>query len=1037
MQPAEIPATLEGPPPQIISMASLFDGFFSIDWIQALSGAKATEVLVLCDQYAGNGIFQKGETGFYCFSDEAVKGNIRDFIPIEQRQTLHKNIAKLLASEVLESDQAFMAGAKHLMHVENDYEGCEILKKAGDVLRREGQSTQAMAYYDKVINDLKGLSGREVDNLFAEVAIAFSKDSAAVGHSNKIISYLQQALGRLEQRGGSQALTALVLFHLASNEYIIGNIDVALEYRAAGLEKAKGLNDPKVERTLFTSKVVYLVETGQHTKAIETYEAGEPLFTKKHPKHKLSMKMIHMMGVSYALTGQVSQGLGMLDGLHDHALKIGDYDTAATALMHIGLILTMTADYENSIKHLKEALRLSKGVKQFVHCYGFGYLGFCHYKLGDNQASHHYLKRALDIVEKHQYYLGAFLLEFCLAMEKGNYPAIKGISLKNEIEKALKVENYNHRGQAYHFLALYQKSQGLDSETILSNLYKALELIRECGNIQAAAWIKVEIARQMLAQGHQEQARTMAREASAVLYQFGRQKVPGDLRHLTEGLAINDDITKEILSLGRELVAKRDTKEIVNQILSTVNKITGAERAGIFRSRAKDGKKGFELWAAKNLLIEDIEQPDFAHSLHMIRQAADAGKGFLHNQDSDDPFGYQQRGSIKSRICVPMSYRGKTIGVLYHDNRLFRSTFHKGDLDVLPYFASLAAIALDNAWAYEEIQRLNQRLHEEKLYLEEQQLEQLHFDDFVAASPPIKRVLTLVERVAKTDSTVMILGETGVGKEMVARALHQQSQRRDNSFIRVHCSSLPESLITSELFGHEKGAFTGAIERRVGRFELADGGTLFLDEIGEISMDIQVRLLRVLQTREFERVGGRETIRSDFRLIVATNRNLEEEVAAGRFRSDLYYRLSVFPIYVPPLRERIPDIAPLANHFLRIHSERMGKSFKGIPEMEMQKLLAYHWPGNVRELENVIERGVILNSGSLFVVPELGIHSPEAPSTGQLSLEEMERRYILDTLQKTNWKVYGPGGAAELLGLNHSTLYSRMKKLGIKKAEHI
>lgn len=296
-----------------------------------------------------------------------------------------------------------------------------------------------------------------------------------------------------------------------------------------------------------------------------------------------------------------------------------------------------------------------------------------------------------------------------------------------------------------------------------------------------------------------------------------------------------------------------------------------------------------------------------------------------------------------------MLRRGKTIGVLYHDNRLFQSTFKKQDLKILSYFAAFAGIALDNAQAYEEINSLNQRLSEEKNYLEEQQLEHLHFEDFVAASPKIQTVLTLVERVAKTEATVLILGETGVGKEMVARAVHQQSLRKDKPFIRVNCSAFPESLIASELFGHEKGSFTGAAKRRIGRFELSDTGTLFLDEIGDISMDIQVRLLRVLQTKRFERVGSSESIQSDFRLLTATNRNLEQAVAQGRFRRDLYYRLNVFPIYVPPLRDRMEDISPLACYFLKKHSDKMSKSFKGISEKEMTKLLTYHWPGNVRE----------------------------------------------------------------------------------------
>jgi transcriptional regulator with GAF, ATPase, and Fis domain len=295
-----------------------------------------------------------------------------------------------------------------------------------------------------------------------------------------------------------------------------------------------------------------------------------------------------------------------------------------------------------------------------------------------------------------------------------------------------------------------------------------------------------------------------------------------------------------------------------------------------------------------------------------------------------------------------------------------------------------------------------------------------------------------VDQVAKTDANVLILGETGVGKELIARAIHQRSARSEKSFIKVHCSALPESLISSELFGHEKGAFTGAIRRRIGRFELSDGGSLFLDEIGDLPQEVQVRLLRVLQSKEFERVGGSETIRSDFRLITATNHDLEEDVKTNRFRADLYYRLNVFPIHVPPLRDRKEDIPVLTRYFIKKYATKMGKIFERIPEAEMDKLVQYHWPGNVRELENIIERGIIISSGPHFFVPELAFSYPHAASPEMnITLKGNESRHILWALKKTRWKVRGPGGAAEILNVHPSTLASRMRKLGITRPQGI
>jgi transcriptional regulator with GAF, ATPase, and Fis domain len=385
-----------------------------------------------------------------------------------------------------------------------------------------------------------------------------------------------------------------------------------------------------------------------------------------------------------------------------------------------------------------------------------------------------------------------------------------------------------------------------------------------------------------------------------------------------------------------------------------------------------------------------------------------------------------------------MVFKDSVVGVMYHDNRLLSSAFRETDLELLTYFAALAAFSMENSKAYEEVRLLNQKLMEEKRYYEEQHLQSLYLDDIVGESPAIMRVLAQANQVAKTDTTVLILGDTGVGKELVARAIHSHSDRKDKPFIKVTCNTMPESLICTELFGHEKGAFTGAISKQIGRFELADGGTLFLDEVGDLPLEVQARLLQALESKEFERVGGSKTIRSDFRLLAATNRDLQQEVKAQKFRSDLYYRLNVFRIQVPPLRERKEDIPLLAQHFLVMYSNRMGKTFRGILKADMEKLIQYSWPGNVRELKNIIERGCILSSGPHFRLPELEIdHVVQEQAMGFESLNENERRHIVEALQKTGWKIRGPGGAAELLAIHPSTLAFRMKKLGIKRPREV
>lgn len=332
--------------------------------------------------------------------------------------------------------------------------------------------------------------------------------------------------------------------------------------------------------------------------------------------------------------------------------------------------------------------------------------------------------------------------------------------------------------------------------------------------------------------------------------------------------------------------------------------------------------------------------------------------------------------------------------------------------------------------------RLQPKPERDILFINEQYQTHDHFKGIIGESIAMKQVLAQVEQVAKTDTTVLILGDTGVGKELIANAIHHNSLRNLKPFICANCSALTESLINSEMFGYEKGAFTGANSRRIGRFEQADTGTIFLDEIGDLPITVQVNLLRVIQSREFERVGGNQTLKSDFRLIAATNRNLEKLVEYRSFRADLYYRLNVFPIIIPSLKDRKEDIPLLIDHFIKKYSHKLNKPISRIPDEELDKMMVYHWPGNVRELENVIERGIILSNSSIFITPELSSYARvKKNNRDDLSLEENERCHILWALKQTSWKVRGKDGAADMLKINYSTLNTRMKKLGIKRPE--
>ncbi len=387
---------------------------------------------------------------------------------------------------------------------------------------------------------------------------------------------------------------------------------------------------------------------------------------------------------------------------------------------------------------------------------------------------------------------------------------------------------------------------------------------------------------------------------------------------------------------------------------------------------------------------------------------------------------------LRSAICIPLLRGGRALGALNVASTR-EAAFAAEDVELLTQIGNELAIAVENALAFRQIEELKDKLAQEKLYLEDEIRTEYDFEEIVGDSHSLKRVLHDVETVAPTDSTVLVQGESGTGKELIARAIHNLSGRRQRTFVKVNCAAIPTGLIESELFGHEKGAFTGAIGQKIGRFELADKGTLFLDEIGDIPLELQPKLLRVLQEREFERLGSTRTVKVDIRLVTATNRDLSHMIANREFREDLFYRLNVFPITLPPLRERREDIPLLVRYFTQKYARRMNRRIETIPSEAMDALVNWNWPGNVRELENFVERSVILTRGAALHVPLAELRNGGEPVVHAplTTLEEAERDHILRALRESKGVVGGRAGAAARLGLKRTTLQSRMQKLGI------
>jgi len=509
-----------------------------------------------------------------------------------------------------------------------------------------------------------------------------------------------------------------------------------------------------------------------------------------------------------------------------------------------------------------------------------------------------------------------------------------------------------------------------------------------------------------------------------------------------------DDRYRALLAVSEAIVSHRDLSALFHELAGRLQQVVRFDYLGLLLHDAESNTLRLHVLEPAgplssvpvNLPVGEVpagwvwqtQQP-------FILPSVAAEKRWPRYQELVRPYG------VQSSCFFPLTTARRQLGTLsFACKQPF--AYDEADLGFLQFVANQVAVALENALAFQEIEAafreieaLKDKLAKENAYLEEEVRTGHNFGEIVGDSAALRRVLQQVETVAPTGSTVLIRGETGTGKELIARALHELSPRKGRTFVKLNCAAFPTGLLESELFGHEKGAFTGAVAQKAGRFELAHQGTLFLDEVGDIPLELQPKLLRVLQEQEFERLGGTKTLKVDVRLVAATHRDLAKMVADGRFREDLYYRLNVFPVVLPPLRERRDDIPRLVRHFTHQFARRMGRRIEAIPSAVLEALVRYPWPGNVRELQNVIERAVILSPGPSLQVSlgdlQLAAAPAPAPTAAAVTLADAEREHILGALHETGWVVGGPKGAAARLGMKRSTLQKKMKKLGISRPE--
>jgi formate hydrogenlyase transcriptional activator len=517
-----------------------------------------------------------------------------------------------------------------------------------------------------------------------------------------------------------------------------------------------------------------------------------------------------------------------------------------------------------------------------------------------------------------------------------------------------------------------------------------------------------------------------------------QRKLEDSLRDVSETLREEKKRQQVMMEVSRLLAARSDVRQAFPQISAYLRRVLRQEYAAL---AVRDEKSGQLVRQALDFPLR--KGPASAAAIHPANDPH--GKALLEREPliftRNEMQGYPPGSTdhllaegLQSLCCVPLLRPKEPLGVLVLGSTR-ADAFKTDDLTLLNQVAAQIAIALENARTAHEVELLRSRLAQDKRHLEGELHTQPYFEEIIGESAALRQVLGQVAIVAASDATVMILGETGTGKGLIARSIHRASKRRERSFITLHCAAIPTGLLESELFGHEKGAFTGAVNQKIGRLELADKGTLFLDEIGEIPLELQPKLLRVLQDHEFERLGGTRTIKVDLRLIAATNRDLAKSVGQKEFRSDLFYRLNVFPVRMPSLRERREDIPLLVRYFVLKFAREMDRGIESIPSETMNALISWHWPGNVRELENFIERSVILTDGTALRAPLADLQA-ELSGSAEHSLEETDRELIIHVLRETGGIISGATGAARRLGLKRTTLQSKMQRLGITRKDY-
>jgi transcriptional regulator with GAF, ATPase, and Fis domain/tetratricopeptide (TPR) repeat protein len=907
-----------------------------------------------------------------------------------------------------------------------------------------GNLVSAMNHHFKATSHLMKLLGDpECDRLFISAALSLSDLLINVRKPREeVLNILQQAR-EISLRLGDKRQLALIDLHKGRIYHILLNkLDNALDFFTSGLKAVEEIDDEDIRAQSSEFFGIYCAIQGKLKEAIKHFDQAMSAKTCREGE-VINYHIPAYLGFCAAFTGQYHLAIGVLNS-NWHRAQLNSHNQAARFLQgQLGSTLLIAGKKREalSLLHMVEEESIAHNdIWSLV--YAQRAIAYYYFIEGRTHESYNMLRKCLGEACRlglwKPYTSLPWILELLFGYYRRGYEPIPEYDFEKELEFASKDVSTLLRGTAFRIRAKLAKMKGESPAKIKKLLNNSEADLKSAEALVELGKTRIELALLSLHEGNQEETQDLALLAWEGLSGYGYEFFPNELKlliessnSLTKDQDKKENLLKRYMEMIEELIPSEDLDVLLSRLVSAVSRFFGAERGAIFWFDDNKLKQGPRLRTTYNLTKEEVGIDEFRSNLDYVIKAHKNNQPII-TRLTNATCGIRS-SSVISILCLPFFYEDQVRGVLYHEN-----IYGKGVFELLDE-SMLKRVAQNMSTYIVRILKYSKQVEDKSLSaLRETTInEEFGNKEIISQSRVMRELLTRTDMAAKSQAPVLILGETGVGKELLARRLHKRSSRRLMPLITINLSSIPESLVESELFGHEKGAFTGADQQKLGRVELANKGTLFIDEAGDISKSVQLKLLRTLEEKTFFRVGGTVSVKSDFRLITATNRDLVKEVETGNFREDLYYRLNVVPLIVPPLRERGNDIILIAQYFLAIYAKEFNKP---TPELkpEMKAILkAYNWPGNVRELKNVIERAMIFSTGENFEFtiikgPKKADHDPsDNPFSDLLSMDAMQRRYIEYIHKKTGGKLSGPGSMAEILGMNRSTLQSRMRKLGI------